>query len=718
MRSFVHPMIWMLFAPALGIGLSACGEEPEEPTDLEAPVVALVFPTQDSAVESRTLIIRGTAADSAGVAAVRVAGALASTGNGFADWQAEVSLEPGHNTVSIEAEDTLGNAAVATTLTVFSSEMLKLWPEALVVDTDVNRVLVMDQTTKALVAVDVSTGARQVLSPPTTDDGGYLGDTRDLVLDRDNNRILAINTGLGVPMAIDLDTGARTLLSLPGTDPDVMVQFLDELVLDSGADRLLGLHPAQGALVAVDLATGAPTVISDATTGAGPAFEYPNDVALDAARGRALVVDGRAKTLIAVDLATGDRTVLSDAATGAGPAFGRPDQVVMDAGADRIVVYDSDVDAFLAVDPATGDRAVISAGMGLEDIWLGGAVSIALDPAGNRILATNTERNGLVSIDLASGERAELAHLALGSGETLDSVQSVRFDQTRGRAVMLRYSAILTMDLPQSDRDSIVAYGDTLPTLRSSVAMAFDARTNQALVIDTEPVLPQAAPGNAGRVGAALAPAAEGPRPALIAIDLETSAPRYLADLSGLTPIQVELDAPRNRALVLDGAAPVLWAVDLDTGAREVVLDGMSGSGSSLRFADFAVDPSRNQVVVTDVERQEVWLIALDTGERTLIAEQDFGFVLADRGALAMDLTRDRALVLNAPASRIMAIDLATRERSILLDAQQDLVGVVPERLTAPAMDETHELGLVHDALHGALIMLDFATGASAVVAL
>jgi uncharacterized protein YrrD len=718
MRSLVHPMIWMLLVPSFAAGLSACGEdEDDEPADREAPVVELVFPTQSSAVESRTLIMRGTATDIAGVAAVRVDGVLARTDNGFADWQAEVALEPGLNTVSIEAEDMLGNAKVVAAPTVFSSEMLRLRSEAMVLDEAANRVLIMDQTTETLVAMDVTTGVRQVISKPFTDDGRYLGDTGDLALDRDGNRVLAINGAEAALMAIDLDTGVRTLLSEQGTEPNVLLQSVTSLILDPAAGRLLAVNTGLGALIAVDLATGAPTVISDATTGAGPAFADPRDVALDAARGRALVVEGAAQALLAVDLATGDRTVLSDAATGAGPAFELPTHALLYPKEDRILVYDNYMNALLAIDPATGDRSMISDGL-VGDIPVGGD-ALELDTARDRILAASTYWNGLVSTDLASGDRAELAHIAVGSGETLELVQDVRIDQSRGRALMVRYSQILAMDLTQSERQAIVAFNDdTSVALRNGIAMAFDPRTNQALVIDTEPVLPGAVPGSAGTGAAALAPEARGPRPALIAIDLETSAARYVVDLSDIAPIQVEMDAPRNRVLLLDGTAPILWAVDLDTGALEVVVDASSGSGSSLNFADFAVDPSRNRVVVTDVERQEVWAIDLATSERVMLAEQDAGFLLGDRGALTMDLARDRALVLNASGSSIMAIDLETRERAIVLDSQQELVGVVPERLTAPAMDEVHDRGIVIDELQQALIMVDFATGASAVIAL
>ena len=58
-------MLWMIFLPAFAGVLSACGEdEPDEPDDREPPRVELVFPTRNSAVESRTVIMRGTAAPS------------------------------------------------------------------------------------------------------------------------------------------------------------------------------------------------------------------------------------------------------------------------------------------------------------------------------------------------------------------------------------------------------------------------------------------------------------------------------------------------------------------------------------------------------------------------------------------------------------------------------------------------------------------------------
>ena len=92
-----------------------------------------------------------------------------------------------------------------------------------------------------------------------------------------------------------------------------------------------------------------------------------------------------------------------------------------------------------------------------------------------------------------------------------------------------------------------------------------------------------------------------------------------------------------------------------------------------------------------------LWAVDLDTG--------------------ALDAAQNRALVVDGSGSRIIAIDLETRERTVVVDSQT-LVGVAPQRFTAPAIDEVHDRGIVIDDVREALIMVDFATGASAVISL
>ena len=76
-----------------------------------------------------------------------------------------------------------------------------------------------------------------------------------------------IDEGLLALVAVDLVSGARTILSDDMTPNAVNAfQFPRGLALDSANNRALVIDSVLDALIAVDLSTGARSILSDATT--------------------------------------------------------------------------------------------------------------------------------------------------------------------------------------------------------------------------------------------------------------------------------------------------------------------------------------------------------------------------------------------------------------------------------------------------------------------
>ncbi|NOY63157.1 MAG: hypothetical protein GXP10_08415, partial [Gammaproteobacteria bacterium] len=101
---------------------------------------------------------------------------------------------------------------------------------------------------------------------------------------------------LDAVVAVDLTSGARTILS-DATTPDAAnpFSFPVGITLDVTNGRALVIDGSFGlnAVVAVDLTSGARTILSDATTpDAANPFSSPFGITLDAVNNRALVVDG------------------------------------------------------------------------------------------------------------------------------------------------------------------------------------------------------------------------------------------------------------------------------------------------------------------------------------------------------------------------------------------------------------------------------------------
>jgi len=241
-----------------------------------------------------------------------------------------------------------------------------LGPAGIVVDAANNRALVTDKSAAAVVAVDLATGARTLFSSDFEPDGvnSFFGPT-GIVRDDANNRALVMDNGRRALIGVDLATGARTVVSASGA-PDTANLFVGSngLTLDPANGRALVVDNRLDSVLAVNLTTGARTVLSGPTTpDAVNPFTGPVGIALDADNARALVVDTRLQATLAVNLQTGARTVLSKSGTpDAVNPFSGPAAIAIDSAAGRALVVDNRQDAVVAVDLATGARSILSAG--------------------------------------------------------------------------------------------------------------------------------------------------------------------------------------------------------------------------------------------------------------------------------------------------------------------------------------------------------------------
>jgi hypothetical protein len=183
--------------------------------DATAPAARITFPTPFSATEGDSIIVRGTASDPNEITVVRVNGIDAISSDNFATWQAPLALTPGLNDLTVETGDIALNGNMAATSARINAYGVAFgFPNSAVLDSVNNRALVVDQTLKALVAVDLTTGARTMFSDSSFPDGdNAFGSPQGVVLDSANNRALVIDDTLKALMAVDLTTGARTIVS-------------------------------------------------------------------------------------------------------------------------------------------------------------------------------------------------------------------------------------------------------------------------------------------------------------------------------------------------------------------------------------------------------------------------------------------------------------------------------------------------------------------------
>ncbi|MHC4342730.1 MAG: hypothetical protein ACYSX0_21265, partial [Planctomycetota bacterium] len=216
-------------------------------------------------------------------------------------------------------------------------------PLGLALDSPNQRVLVTDTGLSAILAADLSSGDRTVVSDSTVGAGIALLAPARAVLGESRTHALVLD--FGSLLRVELASGDRSVVSGAMTIPrdlDLVSGGANALVVDSGTRSLLVVDLSDGSRIEV--------------TGSGPGLQEPAGVVFDAAKGRAFIVDTGLDALLAVDLPFGDRTLVD----GAGPPLVSPDGVAFDAGTGTVLVVDSGLGALLAVEPESGDRVIVS----------------------------------------------------------------------------------------------------------------------------------------------------------------------------------------------------------------------------------------------------------------------------------------------------------------------------------------------------------------------
>lgn len=625
----------------------ACGDDGGGNTgDGLAPAVTVAFPPPASLTDADTITVRGRAGDPDGVAAIRVNGELATTSDGFAEWQAVVPLSRGDNAITITSEDSLGfiDESAASVTVTFSPNWLDV-PSAVVADPANGRALALDRVLDAVLSIDYATGERDILSGEAVGAGPQLQE----------------------PVALAYDPAADTAW-----------------VTDGGL----------AALVAVDLATGDRTVISDAATGAGPALVQPYGLAADPAAGWAWVLDtdntepqNPIPVIVAIELATGDRTVLADPVTGDRPPLNNPYALVVDSQGARLLVADDDladpttpVPAIVAVDLATAALSLVSN----EQVpALDNPRSMALDHdvAPGVLMVMDDGVDALIAVDLATGARTVVSQDGTSAGQDFSvavgiSLERVDADTTRALVIDTGIDELLAVDLANGSRTIISGalhgQGRSLAQPNALVMDAPDGSPGRTLLVD---------PGH----------------DALLAIDPATGNRTVVSDDDTgagdpfANPLAVALDVPfdlfgqaqaATRALVVDQGADAVISVDLASGARTELSGPNAGSGvpfESARGITFlpgdAEQGTVDRLLVADEGLGAIVAVDMATGERIALTDDNpaNGPVLAAPQSVALEYDATgftgRLLVVDRDPPALVAVNLADGSRTLVSGA-------------------------------------------------
>ncbi|MEZ4329417.1 MAG: PQQ-binding-like beta-propeller repeat protein [Polyangiales bacterium] len=406
-------------------------------------------------------------------------------------------------------------------------------------------------------------------------------------------------------VAVDGTSGDREVLSSP-TVPNANAPLLDvpTAARVSADGNTLYVVDRTGGLMAIDTTSGVRTPISNGTLGSGPALTTTMGLALDEANGRAFVYDaGLNRALVEVDLASGDRTVLADN-MGGEPSLRDARALFYDPFREAVVLGADVSHALLAVSTVDGERTSLlrdgfprtfEATQPRDAAVLGDALYVAV---------ANADFTGLLRIG-ADGARTE--HIDFG-GAFVTLLEPVPGERTFFGLNQNTNGAIYRLDLdtrtvtvvrdgtspgiatpgyaglaPLSADEVLVLSDDTATVGRPVTVARVDVSSGRATLL-SDPTTPDTtlplmsvytlavdAARNRALVGAF------GPS-ALYAVDLTSGARSLFAEAPATGPLVGQLSGP----VLLDGRIYALLdsrdvvSLDPTTGARTMVAAGVS----------------------------------------------------------------------------------------------------------------------------------------------
>jgi hypothetical protein len=337
------------------------------------------------------------------------------------------------------------------------------------------RLLVSDRVHGAIIAVDIATGIGEVLSGPGVGEGDALVAPSRMKLDRTRGRLLVVDgkanpTWIGNHysnrqslVAVDLATGDRTVLSGPDVGDGPLPGTPYALALDAEHDlAYLGDHYG-GQIFEVDLERGDRTVVFSSALGTGDRFVTPHALLRwpGATQDELIVAEGSRQTFSVLDLATSARR---DLAPENSRLYANDFAAAPTAECGRsVIALDGRTSSVVRVDLATGEQDVITSpnvGSGPDiarlDILPG--AGLALDTTRGRVLVVNDDTESLIAVDLENGNRTILSDATTGSGPDLGLISGVILDEvssSRPRALVGVGDGIIAVDLDTGDRELI-----------------------------------------------------------------------------------------------------------------------------------------------------------------------------------------------------------------------------------------------------------------------
>jgi sugar lactone lactonase YvrE len=565
-----------------------------------------------------------------------------------------------------------------------------------------NRVFVSTRNAKQIIKIDLTDGTRTLVSDNTYVSDVDFSSPKNMAYDAVNERVLVSDFAL---IGVDVNTGVRTKI-------DDSFGGIYSLGFDAAKNHVYAVKRGQS-LVKFDVGNGTSEIISDSSMAIGSSdteFGDTQGMVLNLAEGVAYVTDWSASSVIEVNLATGARTTIADNSTAdADNTFISPVALVLDDANNRFLVLDSGRGSVIEVDNLNGTRRVISSPQIPNRVnAFRKAKDMALDVANNRVLVLDTGLEAVVAVDLDTGTRTIMGAI---TGSSLPWYRRMDLDTVNNRVLLvnqqvglveMNFAGATNTIIDKDFRDIIFN-----PLNEHAFVLEVDSGSGKVLEIvdmdlatkETVIVPTGVTPDNTLSLdnpfdieinsAANVAYVSDTDRAAIITLDLDTGARTLLSDntisvaASDIEFVAVKgiiLDAANNRLLVSDSGKKAIIAVALDTGARTLIsdstieVDNSTFDFTSLRY--IALDAANNRALVLD--GSTLAAVNLATGARTILSDSSIGsgIDLSGNSDLTIDIAGNRALVADPSRDAVIAVDLDTGMRTVLVDRSTPVEGI------------------------------------------
>ena len=327
---------------------------------------------------------------------------------------------------------------------------------------------------------------------------------------------------------------------------------------------------------------------------------------------------------------------------------------------------------------------------------------IEIDEMNDRLVVLDITTNGsdidrLIAVDIATGASTVISDDATGSGPQLIGPRNLAVDPASGLAYVVNRNALsedelLSVDLSDGTR-SIVSSGSVglgpMPPLSDAVVL--DGPGGLAWLVDY--------------MGA------------VTTVDLNTGDKTPLADrvIDHHTQSGGSSDLARDnvnqRLILMDPTRHKIWAIDTQTGSRDIFYETPTGTGPGLESSfSLVFDESLDRLLVVS-QNHALIAVDLDTGNRTVLAGAGTGSGPTDFGSgIAPDLAGGRVFVPGF--NSLLEIDLATGNRAEFSGPNVGF-GLQMQAVRSPVFDASNGRVLVIEGLHlqQKITAIDLASG-------